>query len=373
MSLTHDSYWRFDVNRFDTDDFPPKPDESMKELFKKLAGYNTMLPKRHDATFYQNQLSRLDRSKPCYWKWTDPAVRKPDLWDMARARRIMDGDELSRTQLRYHSAPVPIEHWTEGSQSMPLISRGQTKEEINSHLISRFEENDQNLVFRIMDLPLELRRAIGNHYFAAFADRPLHLPTTPPLARTSRQMRHDMLPAFSKTCTFDIRLLTQVSVYETGVPRRYRFRNSIQPTRLTLDAHTLHFFAVNAANVLREIRHIRVVHVKQTTFFPKQSSAIRELSGDGTVDTREVTEEKAEWLVSVAGRDKVLSVRCDPASRFDNHTIAADMHHKTERAIDEFFRSLLYDEEGTEVWSNLGINEVSSLRTKLEGAMNNAT
>ena len=73
-------------------------------------------------------------------------------------------------------------------------------------MIKKLEAEDEKLEFnKFLDLPPELRSRIYELYDAEFALR-LKLPTTPPLGRTCRLVREELLPLFSANHTFYINL-----------------------------------------------------------------------------------------------------------------------------------------------------------------------
>ncbi|KAK4549789.1 hypothetical protein LTR36_005090 [Oleoguttula mirabilis] len=72
-------------------------------------------------------------------------------------------------------------------------------------LVSALEHADMVPRFeKLLELPPELRSAVYGHYVTGFSDKPLHAPTTPPLARLSRQLKSEILPVFFSSCTFDV-------------------------------------------------------------------------------------------------------------------------------------------------------------------------
>lgn len=76
-----------------------------------------------------------------------------------------------------------------------------------SQAISDLEERDDNEVFtRFLDLPPELRNRVYEYYNAPFS-KGLVVPTQPPLARTCRIIRAEVLPVFYATHVFELTLV----------------------------------------------------------------------------------------------------------------------------------------------------------------------
>lgn len=76
-------------------------------------------------------------------------------------------------------------------------------------LIAKLDERDDTRTFtKFLDLPAELRNCIYEFYMVDFPST-LRLPTTPPLARTNRKIREDVLPLFYSSHEFEIHFLTK--------------------------------------------------------------------------------------------------------------------------------------------------------------------
>ncbi|KAK3722723.1 hypothetical protein LTR37_002294 [Vermiconidia calcicola] len=85
--------------------------------------------------------------------------------------------------------------------------------EKNRALVVTLEDaDDQPKFHRFMDLPAELRSRIYDYYTASFP-QVLRMPTQPPLARVSRQMRQEVLPVFYSRQTFTI-TYHQIATYQ---------------------------------------------------------------------------------------------------------------------------------------------------------------
>lgn len=75
---------------------------------------------------------------------------------------------------------------------------------------------------RLNDLPPELRSRIYSMYLSEFADV-LELPTQPPLARASRQLRKEVLPLFYQTTTFKLTMVHVSSCKDDPHGKKLRF------------------------------------------------------------------------------------------------------------------------------------------------------
>lgn len=63
--------------------------------------------------------------------------------------------------------------------------------------------DDQQSFDKFLDLPPELRERIAKYYIREFGAA-LTFPTQPPLARTSRLVRREVLPLFYQRCVFEL-------------------------------------------------------------------------------------------------------------------------------------------------------------------------
>lgn len=78
--------------------------------------------------------------------------------------------------------------------------------EERKRLIVKLEDDDDEATFeKMFDLPAEMRNRIYEAYLAEFP-KGLDCPSQPPLARTNRQMRAEVLPLFYSEKTFVIHL-----------------------------------------------------------------------------------------------------------------------------------------------------------------------
>ncbi len=93
-------------------------------------------------------------------------------------------------------------------------ARGLTvaKKPTKKMLVKVLVDADQNRQFtRLFDLPPEMREMIAAFYLSEFNRQDgLHYPNQPPLARTCRQLRHDVLPLFFKQAKFEIEFSLEV-------------------------------------------------------------------------------------------------------------------------------------------------------------------
>ncbi|KAF7186775.1 hypothetical protein HII31_11872 [Pseudocercospora fuligena] len=70
------------------------------------------------------------------------------------------------------------------------------------HFAFRLRQADGKRTFRYLHLPAELRERIAKYYLREFGDRTLTCPTQPPLARTCKLLRREVLPLFYQRCQF---------------------------------------------------------------------------------------------------------------------------------------------------------------------------
>ena len=102
-------------------------------------------------------------------------------------------------------------------------------------LADRLMADDDHCSFtRMFDLPPELRKLIYEFYISDFNEESLEEPTQPPLARTCRMMRNEVLPLFYSTCTFDLKFSTMPSNGASRVrfrmdPRSFIFLTTLAP------------------------------------------------------------------------------------------------------------------------------------------------
>lgn len=88
--------------------------------------------------------------------------------------------------------------------------------EIRRLLISDLEKSDRQCTFpRFLELPAELRNLIYGYYVAGFPDT-LRLPIKPPLSRTCKLLRQEVLPVFYNNIEFQIELKP-----DSNSPRRF--------------------------------------------------------------------------------------------------------------------------------------------------------
>lgn len=151
-SSSLDTYWR--LSNHDS--------TSVKELRKRLRSVGCTPNSRITKEALVEFTHLVERGLLCY----DPCT-KSELLSFAKARKV----EIETN---------------EGRKS----------------LIQKLKDADENATFeKILDLPAELRNHIYEAYLAEFAEQ-LDCPSQPPLARTSRQMRAEVLPLFYGTKTF---------------------------------------------------------------------------------------------------------------------------------------------------------------------------
>jgi hypothetical protein len=113
-------------------------------------------------------------------------------------------------------------------------------------LADRLIAGDDNRSFmKIFDLPPELRRLIYEFYISDFNEDSLEEPTQPPLARTCRMMRNEVLPMFYSKCMFDLKFSTMPSHDTSNV----RFR---------MDPSSFIWLATLAPGCIGDIRQLGI-------------------------------------------------------------------------------------------------------------------
>ena len=133
-------------------------------------------PQIPDKTNLIRLLQRQDRGLMCYNRCSDTELKS-----FATARKV----------------PCYLE--SNKSAQMSKLLRALT--------IQTLTEADDNLQFeKFLDLPPELRKRIYEYYDEEFSDALYH-PTKPPLARTCRQIRQELLPVFYSTHEFKMELV----------------------------------------------------------------------------------------------------------------------------------------------------------------------
>ena len=133
-----------------------------------------------------------------------------------KVRRSHNNDQLSSILKRHESGAVCFEKYSDnelwdkadGHMTYDLFFGGNTLSYANRlRLIERLQEQyDHNRNFRrLLDLPPELRRRVYEFYVADFPFT-LKLPAQPPLARTCKILRQEVLPVFYGTLEFEIHI-----------------------------------------------------------------------------------------------------------------------------------------------------------------------
>lgn len=153
-----DTYWRLETH-------DSTSVESLREQLKSVGW-------KPEAVFYKFELiefvHRLERGFLCYESCTTD-----ELVQFARAHRIEIQDPENRER---------------------------------ESLVQVLEEADEYASFeKLFDLPAEMRNRIYEAYLAEFP-KGLDCPSQPPLTRTSRQVRAEVLPLFYSETTFVIHL-----------------------------------------------------------------------------------------------------------------------------------------------------------------------
>lgn len=161
-----------------------------------------------------------------YWKLNTYWIyNKPALWELLRDRGF--------THYRVSQPKTLLASYLQRDDRGLLYYQNCTDEELQSFLKSkglrqaigpleswnwttrfnvrkRLEMADEDRTFRFLDLSTELREMVIEFYVAGFP-QVLKTPAQPPLARTSRLMRREVLPVFYSNITFEIHMDENVS------------------------------------------------------------------------------------------------------------------------------------------------------------------
>lgn len=96
--------------------------------------------------------------------------------------------------------------------------------------------DDDRTFSKIPDLPPEIRKSIYELYISDFEGRRLWTPSQPPLARTCRLMRYEVLPIFYSKCAFRITFMStkvassnQLGAHFRLSDRSYIFLTTLAP------------------------------------------------------------------------------------------------------------------------------------------------
>lgn len=238
----HDSYWRLGPGNSNW----TRMTRSMNERMSPES-YTHALPKLS----YEQKLAIMRRRAPHLMKYAPGRRHRNDV-EVNAQENEGDRGRVSEAVAMLNS----LDHWYYACTLDELKEMVKVRGiEANVSNVNNCDEWDLGRVLeateslrefhRFQDLPVELRKYIYELYVDAFQNHQLYMPTSPPIARTSRRLRQESMQVLCDKCSFDIRMIETKANDKAG-------------TILRMELQTMSFLSNLGMHFLPMIRNLRL-------------------------------------------------------------------------------------------------------------------